>query len=875
MNRFDGVRFRGTFRDYQQRVLDHTTEYLKDGKINIVAAPGSGKTILGLELIRRLGEPCLILSPTTAIRQQWGERFRDLFLDTPSEFDTLFSFDLHRVCLLNSITYQALYTAVEKTSPVDDEDTDCSDIDLMALMRASGIKTICLDEAHHLKNEWQRALEKFITALDGDIKIISLTATPPYDAEGSEWRRYVNICGEIDEEIFVPELVGQKTLCPHQDYIYFNYPVSSETAMFRTHKERAARAVEELRSLDLFAQVCQWLNEQTDYDLLFSSAKQYMALMTLLHHYALPLDKKLVKEMTANKGLPRFNISYAEIALQFLLDGELLTKEQKAAVTNILKQHMVYDKRRVTLTLTEKMKRTLISSVGKLDSIQKIAASEAGAMGDRLRMLVLTDYIQKENLAKIGTDEPFSSVNVVSIFEVLRRTNWRVPIGVLSGSLVILPADVDLADIKHKKTAIPGTAYCVVECSGSIHRLVRCVGRLFEQGDIRILVGTKSLLGEGWDSPCINTLVLASFVGSYVLSNQMRGRAIRVDKNDPDKSANIWHLVTVEPEYIFEDKALERVSAYLHQPETELVSYDYEVLKRRFDSFMGPHYTTGVVESGIERVTAVHPPYDSAGIATINAEMLALSRQRGEVARQWEGEVADGRFVTQVESEVPAEKSVPIFTFWNVAFTCITTAVEVFVVATLRKALAAGNAYLSVGMLLVMAVGLIVLGRGAVKWLSHRDPARSVRTLGAAVYKTLCACGLIASSAKVETVADRQNSCVSLYLRNASVHDQNVFNTAMAELLSPIENPRYILIAKMTKNRYRYRLSFACPTVIGKKKEYVQILSKELRNTTGRFEPVYAHGEGGRRLILKCRKASYITLNNKVINKRYTVSHGE
>ncbi len=43
------------------------------------------------------------------------------------------------------------------------------------------------DEAHHLKNEWQKALEKFISALDKEVKIISLTATPPYDSEGSEW----------------------------------------------------------------------------------------------------------------------------------------------------------------------------------------------------------------------------------------------------------------------------------------------------------------------------------------------------------------------------------------------------------------------------------------------------------------------------------------------------------------------------------------------------------------------------------------------------------------------------------------------------------------------------------------------------------------
>lgn len=163
-------------------MLENADQYLKDGKINIVAAPGSGKTVLGLELIRRLGSPCIILSPTTAIRQQWGERFKDLFLENKDDFEALFSSDLHNVKLLNSVTYQALYTAMEKVPSDGDDDADCSDIEIFKIMKAFGIKTVCLDEAHHLKNEWQKALEKFISALDKDVKIVSLTATPPYDS---------------------------------------------------------------------------------------------------------------------------------------------------------------------------------------------------------------------------------------------------------------------------------------------------------------------------------------------------------------------------------------------------------------------------------------------------------------------------------------------------------------------------------------------------------------------------------------------------------------------------------------------------------------------------------------------------------------------
>lgn len=831
------------------------------------------KTVLGIELIRRLGSPCIILSPTTAIRQQWGERFKNLFLDNLEDFPVLFSNDLHNIKLVNSITYQALYTAVDKISATEDEDIDCSDVDIFATMREFGIKTVCLDEAHHLKNEWQKALEKFISALDKDVKIISLTATPPYDSEGSEWIRYMNICGEIDEEIFVPELVGQNTLCPHQDYVYFNYPTELEIESFRTHKERALLAVEDLGKLDLFSDVCQSLNAEKDYEILFSDAKQYIALITLLKYYGFEIDKKLIRELTAKRGLPFFKMQYAETAIQFLLNGELITEEQKAEIVAVLKNRSVYEKKKVTLDLNERLKRTLISSVGKLESIKRIADNEVSAMGERLRMLILTDYIKKENLAKIASAEEFNSVNIVSIFETIRRANLNVNIGVLSGSLVILPKAIDLSDVKHKKEDIANTDYCTVEFAGALHRGVDYVGKLFEEGKIQILIGTKSLLGEGWDSPCINSLILASFVGSFVLSNQMRGRAIRIDKNDPDKSANIWHLVTVEPEYLFKDKATERISAYLKEDYKELHSYDYDILKRRFDSFMGPNYSTGTIESGIERITSIKPPYDKNGIERINEEMLKLSADRGEVKNKWRGEVADGSFAVGVETEIPKETRIPVFTFWNFALNSIIVATEISLLQPLMRLIVNNNLPMSLGTLAVMVGLFVVLYHGVKKMVLHSNPAHSIKTLGVAVYKTLCECELISPSAKVETTAHKQIYFVSLHLRNASIHDQNIFNTAMAEMLSPIENPRYILISKNIFKRYNYELSFACPSIIGKKKEYVEVLAEKLKATTGNFEPVYTHREDGRRLILKCRKRSYITFNEKAMGKKYKVSH--
>ncbi len=875
---FEKVRFHGEFLDYQRRVLENADRYLADGKLNIVAAPGSGKTVLGLELIRRIGKPCLIFSPTTAIREQWGERFRELFLEDKADFDTLFSVDLRHIKTVNSVTYQALFTAMEKVKEAEEGDDAYPDVDILGEIREGRIGTICLDEAHHLKNEWQRALEKLLGAVGESVTVISLTATPPYDSESHEWKRYLAMCGEVDEEIFVPELVARDTLCPHQDYVYFNYPTKDEIAVLSRYREEAKGALDEIGRLDFMYSLCKSINAEGDYDTLYGNAKSYIALLVLFRKWGFDINQKTARALCGKRGLPFFGMSFAQSAVSFLLSGELLDEGQKGSLIDILKAHGVYHKRKVELVLNERLKRTLVSSAGKLSSIAEIAKSEYASMGQKLRMLILTDYIKKESVMQAAECESFHDISVVSIFECVRRACGEVNIGVLSGSLVILPHDLDPEDVHFVRRNIRGTRYDVVDMSGSTHDAVRAVGALFEKGDIGILIGTKSLLGEGWDAPCVNSLIMASFVGSFVLSNQMRGRAIRIDKSDPQKTANIWHLVTVEPPYLFAENAADGVKKILNYDKNELESYDYDILKRRFDAFLAPSYRNASIESGIERITAISPPYDEDGIARINRDMLALAADRASVREKWMAEVKGGGFEVALETRIDSEKRVPVFIFKNMMLVILmsalgATVLREFISSILNIGLLPPSMWL--GFLAGEALFCYLTYRFLKKLFLHLTPSRSFKTLGLAVYRTMHDCGLLAPCSKVESVKDKNLRCVCLYLRNASIHDQNRFNTAMAELLSPIENPRYLLIRKKRLGGYDYRTSLACPSAIGKKKEYVEILAKHLKAGTGRFEAVYTGNESGRALILKCRRRSYITLNMKQINPKFKVRRWE
>ena len=74
------LNFAKPWRPYQQRAIEEFNDHVADRHFHLVAAPGSGKTVMGLEVVRRLARPALVLTPTLAIREQWVRRLIDDFL---------------------------------------------------------------------------------------------------------------------------------------------------------------------------------------------------------------------------------------------------------------------------------------------------------------------------------------------------------------------------------------------------------------------------------------------------------------------------------------------------------------------------------------------------------------------------------------------------------------------------------------------------------------------------------------------------------------------------------------------------------------------------------------------------------------------------
>lgn len=874
MKDFSGIDFHGTFRVYQDKVLKGANEHIKDGKVNIVAAPGSGKTILGLELIRRLDSPCLIFSPTVTIRDQWGSRFEDFFLNDNQKIEDYFSTDLNNLKLITSVTYQALFSAIKKVKCEDDDETvDYSNIDLFKIVNEIGIKTICLDESHHLQNEWQKALEIFINGLDSTTKIVSLTATPPYDASDIEWQRYESICGPIDEEIFVPELIKTNTLCPHQDYIYLNYPTEKEIEEINNYKNRVEQAINNFKDLPSIKSFSQKIynNYKNYFEEIYSSADEFIYTLTFLKKIGIEINKKLIKALTGKRFLPDYNIDYAEKSVNFLVKSTLFTDEEKEEIKKYFKSYSLIERGKICLNLNERLRKKLISSMGKLESIEKIVDCEINCLKNKLRMLILTDFIKKESTKEIGTSNDFSSISIVSIFETIRRKFPNSKIGALSGSLVILPTNMkeylsskkEIVPKGFSSEEIPNTNFSIFNFKGSNKEKVSIVGKIFSSGEINILVGTKSLLGEGWDSPCINSLILASFVGSFMLSNQMRGRAIRIDKNNPDKVSNIWHLVTVEPPHIVDNKPYDESKELNVQT---LDSIDYKTLERRFKCFVGPNFTTGKIESGVERVTLIQPPYTKEGVSKINDKMTTFAANRDNVSNVWKEATYKTESTLKVVTQIPKTKpmlGVMLQNSFTMYLLCmITVALQGFLIANLLI-------NFSVVMLIITIV-LALFGAVFGKRIFYRikaniTPFRAIKQLSECVLKTLKKLGLTRTRCRI-LLSKIDNFNFTIELVWANRREDSIFNKAITELYSPIDNPRYIIIKKGLFG-YRHLFSFACPSVIAQKKEYVEILKKELELSFGRMAVVYTRNEKGRRFILECRKKSYVTKNEELINK--------
>lgn len=885
-NRYDGIlAFKGIWRNYQKRVLDQAENYLQDKKVHIVAAPGAGKTTLGIELIRRIGSPCLILSPRIVIRQQWLERIRESFLQTEEE--GLLSHDVRHPGLITSLTYQTLFYGMtggsgveEDADGADREEVDFSDFPFVQKVKEAGIGTVCLDECHHLKSEWWKALENFMKEMEG-VTVVSLTATPPYDSTPSQWERYIKMCGPIDAEITIPELVKEGSLCPHQDYVWFNYPTREEEKEVQIFRQEADRAYQQLMEDESFREAVASHRALNDYENSFDSMLENPAYLSSLLIYCsqkeIAFDRRWQKVLTV-KEFPAMSMQWMGILLQgFLFDdtqgyGDFAVYREK--LTRSLKAAGLIHQKKVNFLMNDKVEKLFINSRGKLDSICRIAGVEYDALGENLRMLILTDYIRKEYRTSLGDEsKEIQSIGVLPIFELLRRQGNRWKLGVMCGSLMMIPDTAKEAFCQEAKEESPSLeavlrpmkdeagkelGYSEVVIGGKLQSYTRIMTRLFEKGLFQILVGTKSLLGEGWDAPCINSLVMASFVGSYVLGNQMRGRAIRTSAQEPDKVSNIWHLVCLASSREKKEKKM------LREENPELTE-DYHTLERRMDGIMGLSYSGETIENGTDRLTVIRPPWQRRHVEKINEEMAVRAADRGKVAADWKKAVS---LYEQMDAadQVQADREYlrTGVTFLHLlALQLLILSGELMNVAfsLMRYGGVFGNLGFYLGTVLFLLLFLFV----ARKILRVCTPMRFYRTAALGVHRALQKDGQITSDSVVMT-EEGEGIFFSAWMKGGTEKEKALFADALEELLSPVDNQRYLL-CQGRKGKFPRRY-YCVPKVFAGSRERAEFFRNIMEHFLGKSRLVYTRNPQGRTILLKARAKAFANRNERRLCRR-------
>ena len=710
---WEGLRFQGEWRRYQRLALDafDADRAGRRRSTHVVAPPGSGKTVIGLEIARRLGRPALVLCPTAAIQAQWPAKLA-LFGTTTAPLQAL---TYQAVCqtsdpdgalhaaarrrlaaersadtgapahevLAELDTYTgaaarrlardtARVVTVVKREIARGEHPDLRLADLLsdtaaarvAALRAAGTGTVVFDECHHLVSLWGYLVRAIVDELGDDVHVVGLTATSPDGLTGEEAELYAGLLGEVDFTIPTPAVVKEGHLAPFQELALFSTPLDSELAWLRERHVRFAELLDRLHDPAPAGEeelgFPNWVIGRLRHrdtpggdQLSFAAfARRHPALaragLRYLHAggLAVPRDAPRGEGYTEPLDLDDWLVMLDDWALRCLSahPGETADGLLDRLAVGLADLGYALTRRGIRPGRSD-IDRVLVHSAAKPLLVCEALDAERAARGDRLRAVVLCDT---EDAPRQPEDSPLIlSGGALGLLEAIgadARLAGLRPVAATGRTVACLADDApallaalraELApDVAGRLEAMPhavrastglhdglARGLCAVSAEHAAWRTatyVPALTRLFARGDVAVLVGTRGLLGEGWDCPEANVLVDCTSVAASISVRQLRGRSLRLDPGDERKLASNWDVVCVAPE-------LERGLA------------DYRRFARRHSHLHAP-CEDGSIESGVSHVHPELSPYapPPAGLfAALNAAALARAAEPDPARERW------------------------------------------------------------------------------------------------------------------------------------------------------------------------------------------------------------------------------------------------
>lgn len=529
-------------------------------------------------------------------------------------------------------------------------------------LRERGIGLIILDECHHLMTHWGRVLADVHRYFDGPA-ILGLTATPP-DRAGKlpeDLRRYDEFFGPIDFEVPVPAVVKDGFLSPYQDLVFLVRPTAEELAFVAGADQQLQKLVEDLCQEGTEPSACaeslpKWLTRVlAERRLPTGTVKDWesfekrdpafaQAARLFLAMRGLPLPAGTPPAQPVHSTAPGGkDMTVLVPVLDRYIRHRLRASAESAdhALADRAIQRLRFLGVQITETGTQvcasAVGRVLMHSRGKVAALLPLLKAERRALGDKIRAVIVADFEKTSAVSPevqhLLDEEAGGAVAAFRILLTDPETDALDPV-LVTGSSVLVDddlaphfAEAAVAWLEGKNLDIRFTfaeerGFKVMTGQGSDwgpRIYVAMITDLFQRGLCKCLVGTRGLLGEGWDASRVNVLIDLTSVTTATSVNQLRGRSLRLDAEFPDKVADNWDVICLAPEFL---KGLD----------------DYRRFIDKHDTLFGLT-DDGAIEKGIGHVhaafTEIEPEGIESSMGVLNAEMLERPFRRTAFRQLW------------------------------------------------------------------------------------------------------------------------------------------------------------------------------------------------------------------------------------------------
>ena len=821
--------------------------------------PGAGKTAVGLEAARRLGQRTLVLVPNNAVLGQWADTWNNAFPGAGSEAASMCGTDRTLDQPLTVLTYQSIAVIKESTSAGERHASTrvaqaggapgrAAVLDLLhpngreVIDKAAGLGpwTLVLDECHHLLALWGELVRAIVEILGPSTSVIGLTATPP--AALGKWQRDLSedLFGSVDFEVPTPALVKEGDLAPYQELVYLTAPTPDEDTWLLSQTSRfedlqLALIDRQLGTVPLLEWLRRRVVERGTPALswgAFEAIEPKLALAALRFAHAGLLPVPPDARLREKHRFPPDADDWVNILSDFCV-GHLQQSDaaEDAEALAAIKKELPGLGYRLTKNgvrvSTSPVDRLCGLSESKVAGAVHILETEFETLGFDLRAVVLCDFETQSSRPTASWQSTHGPLTTESgsarlMFSTLAGASGT-PLDplLITGQTFACPEELapDLvgfgAELGFSPSAEPleeGPGLMRIE-GLTTRESVAVATRFYEAGHSRVLVGTRGLLGEGWDCAVVNVCLDLTTATTPTAITQMRGRSLRLDPTRPAKVANNWNVCCVASNH----------------PRGNV---DYDRLVRKHTAYFGPT-AEGLIESGLghcdPELSPFGPPSDGM-VITARALQRAADRDgahdRWRIGQPYEGIQAatlrirserglgEGRAglpLTALQPSVDGGKThsgraatVGLGALVLAAVPGATTGLTLGAGAGVGGAAAGG---LAGG----LGLGLVSALQG--KRLDADDPA--LERLARAVVEALHATGAISGTTiAVAPTADGWTRCE---LTDVPEHESRRFAEAFDELLGPLATPKYLIgrvIVTVPATRWR-RLAYLARANLG------------------------------------------------------------